>query len=160
MKKTISSTIFFVLNIVFMLIVPIIFIWLQYGDIQGTYKISVTAILIILAVFLFFKKLIINKWIETLNLRVVTIESNSLSITDEKSIKANKNVWRLCKTISLLIDCIVPIGIAVISVLTIKVVEEGLIKLYGCLMFCLISIALGVVCKILEIFTTKLKHEA
>lgn len=159
MKKTIKSWIFFVLSIVFMLIVPIVFVWLQYGDIQGTYKISVTAILIILAVFLCFKKIIINKWIETLNLRVVAIESNSLSITDDKSIKANKSVWRLCKVISLLIDCIVPIGIAVISVLTIKVVEEGLIKLYGCLMFCLISIALGVFCKILEIFTTKLKHE-
>ena len=160
MKKTIASWIFFVLNIVFMLIVPVVFVWLQYGDLKGTYKISVTAILIILAVFLFFKRLVINKWLESLNLRVVAIESNALSITDEQSIKANKSVWRLCKIVQLLIDCIVPVGVAVISILTIKVVEEGLIKLYGVLMFCLISIAVGLIFKIIEIFTTKLKHEA
>lgn len=160
MKKTITSSIFFILNIVFMLIVPIVLVWLQYGDNEGGYKLSITAILVIIGIFLVFKKVVLNKRLEALNLKVVSIESNALSITDEKSIKANKTVWRLCRTIQLLIDCIVPIGIAIISVLTIKVVEQGIIKLYGCLMFCFISIAIGLICKIVEIFTTKLKHEA
>lgn len=159
MRKTITSCIFFILNVVFMLIVPIVLVWLQYGDNQGTYKVSITAILVILGIFLVFKKIVLNKRLEALNVKVVNIETNGLSITDEQSIKANKNAWRLCRIIQLLIDCIVPVGIAVISVLTIKVVEQGIIKLYGCLMFCLLSIAIGVICKVVEIFTTKLKHE-
>lgn len=159
MKKTILSWVFFVLNVVFMLIVPIVFVWLQYGDIEKTYKISVTAILITLAIFLVFKKIILSKWLKALNLKIVNIESNALSLTDAKVIQANKNAWRLCRIIQLLIDCIVPICIAVLSVLTIKVVEQGLIKLYGCLMFCLVSVCIGIICKIVEIFTTKLKHE-
>ena len=159
MRKTSTSWLFFVLTIIFMLIIPIALVWLQYGDNEGGYKVSVTAILVIIGIFLVFKKIVLNKRIEALNLKIVSIETNALSITDEKSIKANKTVWRLCRVVQLLIDCIVPVGVAVISVLTIKVVEQGIIKLYGCLMFSFISIAIGLICKIVEIFTMKLKHE-
>ena len=138
MKRTLISWIFFLLSISCMLIVPCIFVWLQYGDLQGGYKVSVTAILIIIGVYLTFKKIVLNKWVKALDLKIVNIETNALSITDTESIKANKSVWRWCSVARLVIDSIVPICIAVLAVLTIKVVEQGLIKLYGCLIFCLI----------------------
>ncbi len=159
MKKTIKSSIFFSLSIVFILVIPCVFVWLQYGDLTNAYKVSVTAILLLIGIALTFKKLIINKYIKTLDAKIINIETNALSITDAESIKANKIVWRGCSIIKLLIDCIIPICLGVLAVITIKVVEQGLIKLYGCLIFCLISISLGIFCRIIEILTTKLKHE-
>ena len=47
----------------------------------------------------------------------------------------------------------------VLAVLTIKTLEQGLIKLYGYLMFCLISIGIGILFRIAEIYSMKLKHE-
>ena len=38
-------------------------------------------------------------------------------------------------------------------------VEKDLIQLYGCLMFCLISICVGIVFRIAEIYSMKLTHE-
>ena len=35
----------------------------------------------------------------------------------------------------------------------------SIIKLYGCLMFCLISIGIGILFRIAEIYSMKLKHE-
>ena len=159
MKKTLASWVFFALSIIFMLVVPCVFVWLQYGDLQGAYKVSATAIIIIIAIYLIFKKIILNKWIKTLDAKIINIESNALSITDIKSIKANKTVWRICSIVQVVLNSIVPICISILAVLTIKVVEKGLIKLYGCLIFCLISIGLGIVCRIFEIITTKLYHE-
>lgn len=159
MKKTLASWLFFVLSILFMLVIPCVFVWLQYGDLENTYKVSVTAIILIIAIYLTFKKIILNKWLKTLDAKIINIETNALSIVDEESIKANKTVWRLCSVAKILLDSIVPICIAILSVLTIKVVEQGLIKLYGCLIFCLISIGLGIVFRIVEIMTTKLQHE-
>ena len=159
MKKTLKSWIFFILSIIFILIVPCGFVWLQYGDLTSAYKISVTAVLLIIGIVLVFKRLILNKYLKTLDAKIINIESNALSITDSESIKANKTVWRGCCIIKLLIDCVIPICLGVLAVITIKVVEQGLIKLYGCLIFCLISIGLGIICRIVEICTTKLKHE-
>ena len=159
MKRTVASWLFFALSIIFMLIVPCVFVWLQYGDLQGAYKVSVTAIILIIAVYLTFKKIILNKWLKFLDSKIINIETNALSITDDASIKANKTVWRVSSIVKVLLDSIVPICIAILSVLTIKVVEQGLIKLYGCLIFCLISIGLGIVFRIVEILTTKLYHE-
>ena len=159
MKKTLKSWIFFVLSIIFILIVPCVFVWLQYGELTSAYKISVTAVMFIIGIVLVFKRLILNKYLKTLDAKIINIESNALSITDSESIKANKTVWRGCCIIKLLIDCVIPICLGVLAVITIKVVEQGLIKLYGCLIFCLISIGLGIIFRIVEICTTKLKHE-
>lgn len=160
MRKTIKSWLFFTLSIIFILVVPCVFVWLQYGDLTEGYKVSVTAILMLIGIVLTFKKLILNRFLKTLDAKIIHIETNALSITDNESIQANKSVWRGCTIIKLLIDSIIPICLGVLAVITIKVVEQGLIKLYGCLIFCLISIGVGIVCRIIEICTTKLKHEA
>lgn len=159
MKRTKASWIYFVLQIVFMVIVPCIFIWVQYGDLTKKYKISVTAILLLILIFLVFKKIVLDKWIKTFDIKISNIETNALSITDKQSIEANKKTWRALSIVQLFFNSIIPILLFVLAIITINVVEQGLIKLYGCLMFCLFSITLGVVFKFGEILSMKLYHE-
>lgn len=159
MKKTTKAWIFFVLEIVFMLVVPCVLVWLQYGELANRYKISVTAILLTMLIFWVFKKIIINRWLKTFDAKIIGIEVNALSITDSEVIKTNKKVWRTYSILQLLFNSIIPLLIMVLSVITIKTVESGLIKLYGCLMFCLISIFIGVIFRICEIYSMRLIHE-
>lgn len=159
MKKTGKAWIFFILQIVFVLIVPCVLIWLQYGDLAKGYKVSVTAIMLTMLVFWIFKRLLLNKWLTALDLKIVNIETNALSITDEKAIETNKKSWRFYSLIQLLFNSIIPLLIMILAVLTIQTVEKGLIKLYGCLIFCLISIFIGIIFRVCEIYSMKLTHE-
>ena len=159
MKKTGKAWIFFIFQIVFVLIVPCILIWLQYGDLAKGYKVSVTAIMLTMLVFWIFKRLLLNKWLTSLDLKIVNIETNALSITDEKAIETNKKSWRFYSLMQLLFNSIIPLLIMILAVLTIQTVEKGLIKLYGCLIFCLISIIIGIIFRVCEIYSMKLTHE-
>lgn len=159
MKKTKLTWLYFALQIVFMLITPLVFIWVQYGDLALKYKISVTAIILTLLVFAVFKKIVLNKWIKAIDSKIINIETNALSITDKLAIDSNKRAWRRYSLFQLFFSLIIPILLFVLGIITIKVVEDGLIKLFGCFMFCLISILIGVVFRIAEIYSVKLAHE-
>lgn len=159
MKRNKQTWTFFVLQILFMLVVPCVFIWIQYGELAVKYKISVTAVLLIILIFLIFKKIIMNKWLKTIDQKIINIETNALSLTDETAIATNKKAWRNYSVVQLVFNSIIPLLILVLSIITIKAVEEGLIKLYGCLMFCTISIFIGVVFRIAEIYSIKFIHE-
>ena len=159
MKKTTQSWVYFVLQIVFMLVLPCVMVWMQYGDLSQKYKVSVTAILLLMLIFFVFKKIMLNKWLKSFDMKIIAIESNSLSLTDETAIETNKKAWRMYSILQLFFNSIIPILLMFLAVITIKTVEEGLIKLYGCLMFCLISIFIGVVFRVAEIYSEKLPLE-
>jgi hypothetical protein len=159
MKKTKLTWLYFVLQLVFMLVAPCIMIWVQYGDLSQKYKISVTAIILLLLVFIIFKKIVLNKWIKTFDAKVINIETNALSLTDKTAIESNKKAWRVYSLLQLFFSAIIPVLLMVLAIVTIKTVEQGLIKLYGCLMFCAISIIIGILFRIAEIYSMKLKHE-
>jgi hypothetical protein len=159
MKRTKKAWAFFALQMIFFLIAPCVMVWMQYGDLTEKYKISVTAIMLSILIFWVFKKIVLNKWLKTLETKLANIETNALSITDTTAIESNKKAWRNYSICQLLFSSIIPLLLFILAVLTIKTVEQGLIKLYGCLMFCLISVAIGVLFRIAEIFATKLTHE-
>ena len=159
MKRNGKSWTFFALQLLFMLVAPCVFIWLQYGELTTKYKISVTAIMLVLLVFLTFKKIFINNWLKKLDAKIIGIETNALSVTNQEAIKTMKKTWRACSVLQTLVSAIIPLLIFVLAVITIKVVEDGLIKLFGCLMFCLISIFIGVIFRLAEIYAMKTAHE-
>lgn len=159
MRRTTKAWAFFVLQIVFMLIIPCVLVWVQYGDLANGYKVSVTAIILTILVFWVFKKILLNKWVKTLDTKIISIEANALSITQESAIETNKKAWRFCSMMQLLISSIIPLLVMILAVLTIQTVEKGLIRLYGCLIFCLISIFLGVIFRVCEIYAMRLTHE-
>ena len=147
------------LEIIFIFIAPCLFVWLQYGDLTPTYKISVSAIFLIMIIFFVFKKIFISKWLKGIDQKIVNIETNALSITDSNAIDTNKKAWRTYSVIQLVCNSVFPILLLVLGAITIKAVEGGLIKLFGCLMFSIISIAIGVIFKFAEIYSYKLAHE-
>lgn len=160
MKKTNKAWLFFSLQLVFMLLVPILLIWLQYGDLEGMYKVSMTGILCTILIFWVFKKIMLDKWLKGLDQKIVNIETNSLSITDKTAIESNKKAWRTYTLLQLLINSIIPLLLLVFALVTIKTLEQGLIKLFGCMMFCTISVGIGVIFKVAEIYSVKLTHES
>jgi hypothetical protein len=159
MKRTKLSWLYLVLELIFLLVAPCVMMWLQYGDLTHRYKIPVTAILLTLLIFLTFKKILLNKWMKGFELKIANIDSNALSITDPIAIKSNKKAYRNYSILQLFFNSIIPILLMALAVLTIKTVEKGVIKLYGCLMFCLISICIGVIFHIAEIYSMKTAHE-
>lgn len=159
MKKTKKSVLFFILQIVFSLIVPVILIWVQYGDLAMKYKLSITVLMLLILVFLLFKKAVLNKWIKTIDEKVSHIEANALSITEEKAIETNKKAWRKYSILQSIVNYILPILIFIIAVLTIKKVEEGVIKLYGVLILSMASFILGMIFRWAEIYSMRLPHE-
>lgn len=159
MKRTSKTWLFFALQVLFMLIAPCVFIWLQYGDLTQRYKVSFTAIMLLILVFWVFKRIFLNRWIKTFDSKIINIETNALSITDVNAIATNKKAWRIYSLLQLFFNSVIPILVFVIGIITIKIVEKGLIKLFGCFMFCFISIMLGILFRICEIYSMKLPHE-
>ena len=159
MKHTKSSFAFFIMQLIFFLGVPVLFIWLQSGGLAKGYKLSVSAIIALIIVFLMFKKLMLNAWLKKIDIKVTQIEVNQLSVTDQTAVASLKKKWRVYSIIQLIINVIVPIACLVLFILTIKVVEAGLIKLYGCLSFSAVSMAIGVIFKVAEIYTVRCEHE-
>lgn len=159
MKKTKKSILFFVLQIVFSLIVPVVLVWVQYGGLAQKYKISVTAIMLLILVFLIFKKAVLNKWLKTIDGKVAHIETNALSITDENAIQTNKKAWRTYSIMQSICNYIIPILVFILAVLTVKKVEEGVMKLYGVLMLSMASFIIGMFFRWAEIYSMRLPHE-
>lgn len=159
MKRTKKSWVFFTLQLVFMLVAPCAFVWVQYGELTVKYKISVTAVMLILLVFLCFKKIFINNWLKKIDAKVIGIETNALSVTDQNAIRTMKKTWRACSVVQTFCSAVIPLLVFIMAILTIKAVEDGLIKLFGCLVFCLISVAVGLIFRIAEIYSMRSAHE-
>lgn len=161
MKRTKLSWLYLALQIVFMLVVPCALLWAQWTkyDDLFKYKISVTFIIAVILIFWVFKRIFLDKLLKNLDIKIANIETNALTITEDVAIKTNKTTWRTYSIIQLVISLVIPGLVGILGILTIKVLQDGLIKLYGCAMFCAISIFVGVVFRVCEIWSIKLKHE-
>jgi len=159
MKNTAKSWLFIGLQFLFFLIIPCVFIWLQSGGLAKGYKFSVSAIIALIIVFVLFKKIMLNSWLKKIDVKVTQIEVNQLSVTDQIAIQSLKKKWRTYSMIQLIINAVIPLACLALFILTIKTVEQGLIKLYGCLMFSAVSMAIGVIFKACEIYSVKTEHE-
>jgi len=159
MKKTAKSWIYLSLQLLFFLGAPCLFIWLQSGGLAQGYKFSMSAVMALIIVFILFKKIMLDAWLKKIDIKVTQIEVNQLSVTDQTAIASLKKKWRTYSMIQLFINAVIPLACLVLFILTIKAVEQGLIKLYGCLMFSAVSMAIGVIFKACEIYSVKCEHE-
>lgn len=159
MKKTTLSMFCFFMQILCYLVIPTVFIWVQSGGLAHGYKLSATAIISVIIVFLVFKKIMLNSWLKKIDSKINQIEVNQLTATDETAINSLKKKWKALSFTQLFINIVIPIACLILFLITIKVVEAGLIKLYGCLLVSTISIIFGVIFKIIEIYTAKTENE-
>lgn len=160
MKKTVKSRLFFIGELLFFLVVPCVLIWVQYGKVEVTwYKLSITGIALILLIFSVAKKLFLNPIIQKTTAQVTQIEAQQLSVTDPLAIASNKKKFRSLSMWQLFFNMIVPILVFAAMFITLKVVEAGAIKMFGVLVFCAISMGLGILCRIGEIYNVRCEHE-
>lgn len=160
MKKTKWSWIYFILELVFFLALPCFFVWLQYGKTEVEwYKVSMTGIVILLLIFMIFKKIFITPIIVKINAQIAQIEIVQLAALEPSIILGYKKKYRSLSIKQLIFNTFVPALILSLTLMTIKVVEAGAIKMYNVLLICAISIVVGLICKIGEIYSLKCEHE-
>lgn len=155
-----TKKVYFVLQLLFFLVVPCVLIWVQYADGAGLkYKIPMTAVILMIFVFLFAKKVWLNPWLEKQEQKLIQIETLQLTAVEPPVIASLKREYRMRSMIQLVFRMVVPVLLVVLVLLTIKAVETGLVKLFGALMLCTVSFAFGIGCKVAEIYSVRLEHE-
>lgn len=158
-----TKKIFFVLQLLFFLVVPCVLIWTQYsnaGKVAAWYKISLTGILALVFVFLIAKKLWLDGLLEKCRQKISNIEVQLLAAEGENAIQSLKRAYRNLQLIDLFARAVVPVLAFVAALFVISAVQEGAVKLFGAMALSGVSMVLGVVCKIIEIYTAKPEHEA
>lgn len=162
MKNTPAKTVWFVLQLLFFLIVPCVLVWCQYASAEAVtvrYKISVTGIALMLFIFLISKHFWLTPFLKKLESKLAQIEVAQLTATEPEAIESLKRKYRQLSLFQLIIRLVMPILLLLLVLSTIKVVEAGVVKLFGVLSLCAVSFALGVVCRVFEIYAVRLEHE-
>jgi len=161
MKWSRKTYLFFTLQLICFLVVPCVLIWLQYGgaELSTKYRLSVTSIMLFALVFLIAKKILLNPWLKKIDSQLGQIEVQQLAAVEPEAVISLKKRFRRLSLFQLFFNAVMPVLLLILAVMTIKVVEAGLIKLYGVLMFSAISIGAGVLFKVGEIYSVKCEHE-
>ena len=157
-----TKKIFFVLQLLFFLVVPCILIWMQYstaGKVAAWYKLSLTGILALVFVFLIAKKLWLDGLLEKCRQKISAIEVQLLAAEGENAIQSLKKAYRNLQVLNLFARAVVPVLAFVAALFVISAVQEGAVKLFGALALSGVSMVLGIICKIAEIYTAKPEHE-
>lgn len=158
-----TKKIFFILQLLFFLVVPCVLIWTQYsnaGKVAAWYKISLTGIIALVFVFLIAKKLWLDGLLEKCRQKISNIEVQLLATEGENAIQSLKRAYRSLQLIDLFARAVVPVLAFVAALFVISAVQEGAVKLFGAMALSGVSMVLGIICKIIEIYTAKPEHEA
>lgn len=150
------------LQAIFYAIVPIVVLWLQYGEreeLTNAYKLGMSGIIVGIFVFLVIRKIALKPEMDKWATKIVNLETTSYSISNEEAITKARNEWKLLSLLNLGVSIIIPALIFVLSLLVIKAVEEQLIRLYGVLCVVGLSLICGVITKTIEICTSHFKCE-
>lgn len=163
MKLTVKKLIFTILELLFIGIIPISLIIVQYSFLENTaaavnFRIEITGILLILFVILVLKKVFINKKIEALRERLnnqiaqIEIENDQGKILNlQQSIKNKQTVLEI-------FNAIIPLILLIAGVVACKAMEAAIIKLSGVLGCIALSYIIGVGFGILAARQVESKH--
>lgn len=163
MKWTKKKIAYNILQLVFYGVVPLALIFLTYGSIGHTvqavgFKIAAPGIILTVIVFLCFKKLFISKKLSDAHARLNQLKTELEVRTDEIEQKNIENALKKLGTAETLLNCVVPILLTALGVVTCKVLESQLVKLSGTLGFILLSLIFGTVFAVLDAREVKSKY--
>ena len=157
-KKTYA---FFAMQLICFVVVPCVLIWLQYGgaELSEKYKWSITGLMLFVLVFLVAKRIMVTPWLKKIDVQIAQIEIAQLNTTDTAAIESTKKRYRRLALAQLIFNAILPVAVLVIGIMTIKAVQDGLVKLYGVMVFSAISMGVGLLFKVGEVYSVKCEHE-
>lgn len=155
MKLTKKKILYNVLQLVFYGLVPLTLIFLLYGNLGKTneavgFKIAAPGIILLILVFLVFKKLFINKKLADAHSRW---NKDVADFEVETNAERRENQRRQIQhygTIEVLLNAVVPVLLFMLLILCCKVMEAQLVKLSGTCGFILLSYICGTVFAVLD----------
>lgn len=150
-----KKIIFTVLELLFIAIVPIVLVFIKFGEMgtgtaQTTFKIGITGVMLVILVFIILKKTIIDKWLKGLSDQANNYITIIKTDTDEEKVNRAKSVLKSIKTIETIINAIIPVLIFIVALIACYALEQEIAKLYSCLGLIFVSYLVGVLFGILS----------
>lgn len=165
MKWTRKKIAYNVFQLVFYGVVPLVLVFMLYGNLGHTrqavgFKITAPGILIMILVFMCFKKLFINKKLSDAHDRLNKHKADLEVKTDQTEIANIEQQIKNYQTSEVLIRSVVPILLFSLLIMCCKVMEAQLVKLSGTCGFILCSYLVGTVFAILDAREVRGKHKS
>ena len=164
MKWTKKKVAYNVLQLVFYGVVPLVLIFLLYGNMGHTkdaigFKIAVPGLVLIVLVFLCFKKVFINKKLSDAHSQLNQLKADLKVKTDSAEVTNIENAIKNLGTAEVLLNAVVPVLLFLLLILCCKVMEAQIVKLSGTCGFILLSYLTGTVFAVLDAREIHGKHK-
>ena len=163
MKWTKKKVAYNVLQLVFYGVVPLVLIFLLYGNMGHTkdaigFKIAAPGLVLVVLVFLCFKKLFINKRLSDAHSQLNQLKADLKVKTDSAEVTNIENAIKNLGTAEVLLNAVVPVLLFLLLILCCKVMEAQIVKLSGTCGF-LLSYLTGTVFTVLDAREIHGKHK-
>ena len=161
MKMSVKRLVFFLLQILFIAVIPLIIVYVGYGgwgEEATTFKWYFGVLILIAIIFLVVKKTLITPWLERQRIKAGNLEADLEKENDVVKIAFIEQALRKARVIEQLCNWLLPLLLLVLAFLAFRAVEKELVTFAGILGFVLLSEALGFVCAILEALCVESKH--
>ena len=164
MKWTKKKVAYNVLQLIFYGIVPLVLIFLLYGNLGHTkeavgFKIAAPGLILLVLVFLCFKKLFVNQKLMDAHSQLNQLKADLKVKTDAAEVTNMENAIKNLGTVEVLLNAVVPVLLFLLLILCCKVMEEQLVKLSGVCGFILLSYLVGTVFAVLDAREVHGKHK-
>lgn len=164
MKWTKKKVAYNVLQLVFYGVVPLVLIFLLYGNMGHTkdaigFKIAAPGLVLIVLVFLCFKKVFINKKLSDAHSQLNQLKADLKVKTDSAEVTNIENAIKNLGTAEVLLNAVVPVLLFLLLILCCKVMEAQIVKLSGTCGFILLSYITGTVFAVLDAREIHGKHK-
>ncbi len=164
MKWTKKKVAYNVLQLVFYGVVPLVLIFLLYGNMGHTkdaigFKIAAPGLVLVVLVFLCFKKLFINKRLSDAHSQLNQLKADLKVKTDSAEVTNIENAIKNLGTAEVLLNAVVPVLLFLLLILCCKVMEAQIVKLSGTCGFILLSYLTGTVFAVLDAREIHGKHK-
>jgi len=164
MKWTKKKVAYNVLQLVFYGVVPLVLIFLLYGNMGHTkdaigFKIAAPGLVLVVLVFLCFKKLFINKRLSDAHSQINQMKEDLKVKTESAEVTNIENAIKNLGTAEVLLNAVVPVLLFLLLILCCKVMEAQIVKLSGTCGFILLSYLTGTVFAVLDAREIHGKHK-
>lgn len=166
MKITKKKVIYFILEFMFVCVVPLVLVILNYSNIGNTkeetgFKITITGIMLLIMALFVLKKMFINRITDNINHQVNHLISELKIENDEYKISNIERNLKNLKTVQAILNSILPLLLFVCFIICAKALESQIIKLSSVLGLMFISYLFGFIFAILnsrEIYSKNIKR--
>lgn len=155
MRWTKKKVAYNVMQLVFYGVVPLVLVFLLYGNLGHTkeaigFKIAAPGLILLVLIFLCLKKLFINKKLADAHSQLNQLKADLKVKTDVAEVANIETAIKNIGTVEVVLNAVVPVLLFLLMMLCCKVMEEQLVKLSGVCGFILLSYIVGTVFAVLD----------